>query len=134
MPRAKNKNVEIEYSRRVKRIAVLFDDILIVDRGEFSLVLEFAEAAFFNNDAKIQVGLGANEIVGSERYGVADRRLRSRLRERDVADCCKHKARANLWCAPTATRCIRGGVRPRCRTGDDHAARLGQALHVPDRD
>jgi hypothetical protein len=89
--------IEIEDGRRIERVAVEADHRLIVDPRRLAAMQEFSDgAAVLQDAAEIQVGFGAGEVVDGDRDGVGGRRLRSRLRKRDVADSCKHKARKNF--------------------------------------
>ena len=69
--------VEIEHGRRVERVAVLPDDGLVVDRREFAMVLELAEAVLLERDgAHVQVGFGADEVVDGDGNGISRLLLR----------------------------------------------------------
>ena len=55
--------VEIENSRRIKRVAVEANDGLMIDGCRFAAVLEFSKAALLFEVGGVEVGLCANEII-----------------------------------------------------------------------
>jgi hypothetical protein len=58
--------IEVEHRRRIERVAVHPDDGLLGDRRRFAAMHEFAEAPVLDHAAEIEIGLGADEIVGGD--------------------------------------------------------------------
>ena len=60
--------IEIEDRTRIRRVAILTDHILMIDRRQLALVLEFTEAAFLQgNRAEAEIALGTDEALDRDR-------------------------------------------------------------------
>ena len=69
--------VEIKHRRRIERVAVHSDDGLLGDRRRFASMHEFPEAPVLDHAAEIEIGLGADEIIGGDGDRVIVRRCMS---------------------------------------------------------
>jgi hypothetical protein len=65
---------EVEHALGIERVAVGADDG-VVDRRQLAGVAELAQRAVLDHEAEVDVGLGAVEVVGGHRRGLARRRL-----------------------------------------------------------
>ena len=62
--------IEVEHARRIERVAVGALDDVVVDRRQFAIVIELAEATLRHEAGKDRVRLGADEVVRSHWHGL----------------------------------------------------------------
>jgi hypothetical protein len=69
--------IQIEHRERQENVSVVANNWLIIDRRNFSIMMEFAKLAsvFLQESGEVSVRFGADEIVDGDRDGIL--RLRS---------------------------------------------------------
>jgi hypothetical protein len=67
--------VEIEHGSGIERVAIGSDHRLLVDLHRLAVMKQLSSAAsFLHRIAHIKVGLGANEVIDSDRHGCLTQR------------------------------------------------------------